>query len=134
MADSLSTYLATEIIEWLANATDVDPAPGTLYVTVEDDTDTDRSGDFTNAPAGIGSANWTTSGTTFQNDTNVNLGESTADVNNIETIAIYDGSDPSTDNLLLETPITNGPFDVADGTVLIFETGDINYDAVEETV
>jgi len=134
MTDSLSTYTAEQIVDWFANAIDIDPAPGTLYVSVEDDADTDRSGDFTNAPIGIGSANWAKSGSTFSNDTDISLGEATVDVNNVETVAIYDGSDPSTDNLLLETPIDNGPFDVADGTELIFETGDITYDAVEETV
>lgn len=133
MADSLSNYLATEIIEWLANAEDFDTAPDTLYVSVEDDTDTDLSDDLQNAPVGIGSSDWVTSDTTFKNDTDVNLGEASANLDNVETITIYDGSDPGEDNLLLETPITNGPFDVSDGTELIFESGDIEYDAVEES-
>jgi len=134
MADSLSTYLATEIIEWLAAGTAFDAAPSTLYVSVEDDTDTDRSGDFANAPVGVASADWTITGTTFDNANDINLGAASTDVNGVETITIYDGSDPGTANLLLETPITGGPYDVASGTELIFRAGDVDYDAVEETV
>jgi len=135
MTDSLSTYLATEIVEYLANATQFDTPPSTLYVSVEDDTDTDLSGSLSNAPVGVGSANWTISGTTFENDTNINLGEATTDLTNVETVAIYDGSDiGGTANLLLETPLQGGPYDVSDGTNITFETGDITYDAIEETV
>jgi hypothetical protein len=133
MADSLSQYLAGEIVDWLANATQLDTPPGTLYVSVLDDTNADLNASFPNAPVGVGSADWNRSGTQFENGVNVNLGEATQDLNNIEDIVIYDGSDPGTDNELLRTPITDGPFDVTDGTQVVFESGDITYDAVEST-
>lgn len=133
MADSFSAYLAGELVDWLANDTQLDTPPGTLYVSVLDDTNTDRSGDFQNAPTGVGSANWSRNGTAFENSADVNLGEATADVNNVEDIVVYDGADPGTANELLRTPVTNGPFDVSTGTQLIFESGDIDYDAVESS-
>lgn len=133
MADSPSNYLAGEIVDWLANDTQMDTPPGTLYVSVLDDSNTDLNPSFPNAPVGIGSANWSRSGTQFENDTDINLGEATQDLTNIEDIVIYDGSDPTTANELLRTPVNNAPFDVSQGTQVIFETGDASFDVVEST-
>lgn len=133
MADSLSTHLATQIVEYLANGTQF-PTPPTLHVSVEDTGDTDQSSNLSSAPITTAASDWTVSGTTFENANQLDFGDATADITGIESVTIYDGPDPATDNLLLESDITNGPYDVSSGTSFIIDATDLTFDAVEETL
>lgn len=132
MADSLSTALATDLIDYLAEGTQF-PEPPTLHVSVLDDTNTDRAADFANAPAAVPEGDWSTLGTTFTNSAIVDLGEATADVSGIEDIVIYDGPDPATDTELLRTPADDTPITVSTGVKLVFTPNEIDYDAIEST-
>lgn len=131
MSDALSSYLAGEIIDWLAQDDAFDAPPDTLYVSVEDATQTDRSGDLSDAPKAVASADWTRTNTAFENAVDVDLGEATADIEDVTYATIYDGADPGTANLLLSVDLDDTPFTVSEGTNLIWDGGDISFDAVE---
>jgi len=132
---AFSEYLAEELTNWLASNTAFDGSPTDLYVTVWDTSETELSGDFPNARLAVNNSNWTVtdSGASFdsrfENANELDLGEATADLQDIDRIAIYDASTGG--NLLLTTRLSDAPFDVSSGTRLKFQAGDVNFDVLE---
>lgn len=125
-----SPYLAGEIVDWMSQGVDMPTAPTDIYVTVFDDTDTERDGSLTGAraavPAGTG---WTLVGTNFENTNDVTLGEASTDINNITDVALYDAETGG--NQLARYTINEAPFTVADGSTLTFEAGELSFDVVD---
>lgn len=127
-----SAYLAGEIVDWMSQGTDADPAPSSVYVTVFDDTNTERDGSLTGAraevPAGTG---WTVTGTAFENTNDITLGEASTDINNITDVALYDAATGG--NQLARYQINEAPFTVADGSTLTFQAGELSFDVIDNT-
>lgn len=133
---SLSGYLADQITNYLANGTQFNTPPGSLWVTVWDDTGTELSSSFPNARLEVTSSGWTVtdpSGASFdsrfENANALDFGQASSDVTNVERFAVYDAQTGG--NLLLTSVIDSSPFDVSSGTALTFEAGDVSFDAVE---
>ena len=125
-----SPYLAGVIVDWMSQGTDMPTAPSDIYVTIFDDTDTERAASLTGAraavPAGTG---WTVNGTDFENTNDVTLGEASTDINNITDVALYDAETGG--NQLARYQINEAPFTVADGSTLTFEAGQLTFDIVD---
>lgn len=128
-----SVYTAGEIVNWMSQGTVATP-PSNLYLAVFDDTDTERSGDFANdrieTAAG---ADWDVVGTDFENAAEESFGEATTDVNNLVDIALFDDTLANGGNEIARYPMADTPFDVASGTTLLFEAGEITFNVVDRT-
>ena len=128
-----SVYTAGQIADWLSQGT-IDTPAADLYVAVFDDTDTERSGDFANGRVQTDAgADWDTVSTGFENATQIDFGEATVDISNLEDIAIYDDTIANGGNELARFTMTDAPFDVSTGTELIFGTGTVTFDVVDRT-
>lgn len=109
-------------------------APASLYLAVFDDTNTERSGDFTNGRVETTAAtDWTIVGTGFENAARETFGEATVDVSNLQDIALFDDTQANGGNEIARYAMTDAPFTVATGTELIFEAGNITFDVVDRT-
>jgi len=131
-----STYTASNVADWMSQGT-IDTAPNSLYIAVFDDTNTERSGDFQNdrveTTAGTDWSFADAEQTNFQNDGNIDFGEATVDVNNLEDVAIYDDTLANGGNEIARYQMNDAPFDVADGSKLVFQTNDLSFDVVQRT-
>lgn len=126
-----SVYTAEQVRDWMSQGT-VDTPPSNIYVTVFDDTGTERSSDFASARATTAAGtDWNTPGTSFENASQITLGEATADVQNIEDVALFDADTGG--NLLARYTLSDAPFDVSTGTVLLWDAGDLSFDIVDRT-
>jgi hypothetical protein len=126
-----SVYTAEQIADWMSQGT-IDGAPGSLYLAVFDDTNTERSSDFTNGRVETTAAtDWTIVGTGFENADRETFGEASVDVTNLEDIALFDAA--SGGNEIARYAMTDAPFNVSAGTELIFEAGNITFDVVDRT-
>lgn len=136
MSDSFSGYLADQLINYLANGTQFNTPPGSLWITVEDDTGTELSSSFPNARLEVTSTGWTVTDPSgaaydsrFENANTLDFGKASSDVSNIQRFVVYDAQTGG--NLLLSSVIDSAPFDVSSGTALTFEPGDASFDAIE---
>jgi hypothetical protein len=126
-----SVYTAEQVRDWMSQGTVATP-PGNIYVTVFDDTDTEQSSNFAGARATTAAGtDWATNGTQFENASQITLGEATTDVTNIQDVALYDSATGG--NLLARYTLTDAPFDVSDGTVLLWDAGNLSFDIVDRT-
>ena len=122
--------LADDIVDALFDNQATDHIPtDELYLTVFDDTDTNREDDFADAPLEVNPADWIAQGDAsgYENDNTLSLGQALSDVNNIEDAALF--AESTTDTLLLREEIDQAPFDVSEDTVLEFEAGDVSFEA-----
>jgi len=127
-----SVYLATEIAEWMSQNTQLDTPPTALWVTVFDDTDTELDGNLTGARASVSTSGaWTLTGTDFSNANQISLGEASAELTNVTDVALYDAETGG--NELARYQIDQAPFNVADGSELTFEAGELSFDVVDRT-
>ena len=127
-----SPYLAGEIVDWMSQGTAFDGAPSDLYVTVFDDTNTERDGSLTGARAAVPTdTGWTVTATSFENADDVSLGEASEDISNITDVALYDAETDG--NQLARYEINEAPFTVADGSTLTFQAGELSFDVVDNT-
>lgn len=127
-----SVYTAEQVADWMSQGTVATP-PTDLYVTVFDDTGTERASDFA-----VGGRVSTTTGTDwdivatgFENGAEVSFGEATVDVANIQDIALFDAATGG--NEIARYALSGAPFDVSDGTTLAFPAGNISFDVVDRT-
>jgi len=65
----------------------------------------------------------------FENAVEIDFGQASSDVDNINRFAVYDASTGG--NLLLTAPIDDAPFDVSIGTRVKFDTGNVSFDVIE---
>ena len=122
--------LADDIVDALFDNQATDHIPtDELYLTVFDDTDTNREDDFADAPLEVKPADWIeradVSG--YDNDVALSLGEAITDVDNIEDAALF--AESTTDTLLLREEIDDAPVSVSNGTELEFLAGDVTFEA-----
>jgi len=127
-----SAYLAGEIVDWMSQGTQLDTPPSSVWVTIFDDTDTERDGSFTGARAEVDTTSgWTKVGTDFENAAEINLGEASQTVQNITDVALYDAETGG--NQLARYTINEAPFNVSDGSQLTFQAGELSFDVVDNT-
>jgi len=127
-----SAYLAGEITDWMSQNTQLDTPPTALWVTVFDVTDTELSGNLTNARQDVStSGGWTKNGTNFQNANQISLGEASTQLTDVTDVALYDAS--AGGNLIARYTINEAPFNVANGSELTFQAGDLSFDVVDRT-
>jgi len=132
MADNFGPYLAEEIAEWLFDGVDVDASPGTVHVAIFDDTDTEVTSDFANGRVSMATSDWTENNATeYENAVDIDFGEASVDVNNIESIALYDSSTGG--NELVRANETDAPFDVSSGSSYTITAGNQTIDVLEYT-
>lgn len=128
----LSVAVAEDLAAWLTQGADFDPAPGTVYVTLFDDTGTELDGEFPEARVDTAAGeDWTQSGSYIENDTPISFGVPDADVTGIEDIALYDSASGSTE--LTRTTLDAAPVDVPAGEIYTFASGQISIDIVDVT-
>ena len=127
-----SVYTAGQIADWMSQGT-IETAPSELYVTVFDDTGTERASDF--AAGGRVSTttgtDWDIVATGFENANEVSFGEATADVSNLQDIALFDAA--SGGNEIARYAQSGAPFDVSAGTTLAFPSGNITFNVEDRT-
>lgn len=127
-----SVYTAGQIADWMSQGT-IETAPSDLYVTVFDDTGTERASDFASGgrvstTTGTG---WNIVATGFENANEVSFGEATADVTNLQDIALFDAATGG--NEIARYNLSGAPFDVSSGTTLAFPAGNISFDVQDRT-
>jgi hypothetical protein len=127
-----SAYLAGEITDWMSQNTQLDTPPTALWVTVFDTGDNELSGSLTGARASVStSGGWTKNGTNFENASQVSLGEASQQLTDVEDVALFDAETGG--NLIARYTINEAPFNVADGSELTFEAGELSFDVVDRT-
>jgi len=127
-----SAYLAGEITDWMSQNTQLDTPPASLWVTVFDDTDTELDGNLTGARAEVAApAGWTKVGTNFENANQISLGDASTQLVNVTDVALYDSETGG--NEIARYQIQQAPFNVADGSELTFEAGELTFDVVDNT-
>ena len=125
-----SPYLAGEIVDWMSQDTAFDAPPSALYVTVFDDEDTELDGNLTDARAGVSTEDgWDRTNTSFENAAQISLGDASTELTNVTDVALFDAS--SDGNLIARYEIEQAPFNVADGSELTFEAGELSFDVID---
>jgi len=126
-----SVHIAEQIRDLMSQGTVRSP-PTTVYVAVFDDTDTERSTDFQNDRVGLDAgADWAVTNTSFENGVAVDFGEALVDVNGLEDVALFDAATGGEE--LARFTMNGTPFDISQGTVLTFNTGDLTFDIIDRT-
>jgi hypothetical protein len=127
----LSVYAAGQFVDWLSQGT-IDTAPSNIYITVYDDTGTELDGDLANARASTtAGTDWTVNGTDFENTNLIDLGEATADLTNIQDVALFDAATGG--NELARYTLNDANFDLSTGSKLQFEAGQLTFDVIDRT-
>ena len=125
-----SPYLAGEIVDWMSQDTAFDDQPSALYVTVFDDDDTELDGNLTDARAEVSTADgWDRTNTSFENDDQISLGDASTELTNVTDVALFDAA--SDGNVLARYEIEQAPFNVAEGSELSFEAGELSFDVID---
>jgi len=127
-----SVYTAGQVADWMSQGT-IATAPSNLYVTVFDDTGTERASDFASGGrvSTTTGTDWSIVNTGFENANDIDFGEAVGDVNNLTEIALFDASTGG--NEIARYALSGAPFDVSDGTTLIFPAGNISFDVQDRT-
>jgi len=128
-----SVYTAAQVTDWMSQGT-IAAAPTDLYITVFDDTNTELSSDLSNARAQTSAGtdwNEDVDGGGFENANLINLGGATADLTNIQDVAIFDASTGG--NEIARYTLTDAPFDLASGSSLEFKAGKLSFDVTDRT-
>jgi len=74
---------------------------------------------------------WSIVNTGFENANDIDFGEAVGDVNNLTEIALFDAATGG--NEIARYALSGAPFDVSDGTTLIFPAGNITFDVQDRT-
>ena len=104
-------------------------SPSTVYCALFDDTDTELSSNLQNGRVGVaapGGWDLTDSGTNFDNSSEINFGEATSDLTNVQYVRLYDAN--SGGNVLAAITLDSAPIDVSSGTRVFFEAGQLTFD------
>lgn len=131
-----SVYTAQQITDWMSQAT-VASAPTNLYIALFDNTGTEVSGDFLNdRPETAAGTEWDVVGTNdtdFENNAAIEFGEASVDVDNLEDVALFDDTLANGGNEIARYQMEDAPFDVAAGSTLTFNPGDLSFDVIDRT-
>jgi hypothetical protein len=127
-----SAYLAEQIVDWMSQNTQLDTPPTALWITVYDDTNTELDANLTDARKDVTtSGGWTKNGTNFENASQISLGEASSELSNVTDVALFDAETGG--NEIARYEINEAPFNVASGSELTFEAGDLSFDVVDRT-
>jgi len=126
-----SVYTAEQVADWMSQGV-VATAPSDLYVTVRDGAGTELSSEFQNARVQTtAGTDWTITNTAFENAALIDFGEALSDVTDIQTIAIHDAETGG--NELAAYQLTDAPFDISEGSELVYEAGQVDFDIIDRT-
>ena len=126
-----SVHIAEEIRDLMSQGT-VRTPPSTVYVALFDSTDTERSTDFENDRVAVAAGSgWNVTNTSFENANVVDFGEATADVDNLEDVALFDAETDGEE--LARFQMDGTPFNIASGSTLEFPAGDLSFDIIDRT-
>jgi hypothetical protein len=111
----------------------IDAAPSNLFIALFDDTGAERSGDFASGGrvSTAAGTDWTIVSTGFENASDIQFGEATVDVTNVQDIGLFDASTGG--NEIARYTMTDAPFDVSAGTSLTFTAGNVSFDVQDRT-
>ncbi|MFP4117240.1 MAG: hypothetical protein ACLFSD_00105 [Salinivenus sp.] len=133
MSDNFSEYTAEQITEWLSQGDDMPTAPDPLYVTLYDDGGSELDGDLENGRVSTDAGtDWDEpDATSFENANDIDFGEATTDIT-VQEVAIKDADDTDgNSNVLVRGDIQDAPQDFSDGTQVLFEAGDFDFDVLD---
>ena len=126
-----SPYTAQEFANWLSQGI-IETPPENIYVTLFDTAGNELDGDFPSlrfeTDAGV---DWDSPGTDFENATIIDSGEALVDVDDIEDVALYDAETDG--NELARYTLDDAPFNVSEGTKIVFEAGELEFDVLDNT-
>lgn len=126
-----SEYTAGQVVDWMSQGTVATP-PTNLFVTVFDSSGTELDASFDNARASTTTGpDWDVTNTAFVNADEIDLGEALNDVTDVQDIALYDAETGG--NEIARYALTDNPFDVAEGSFLVFEPGEIDFNVIDRT-
>lgn len=127
-----SSYLAGQIADWMSQDSQLDTPPTSLWITVFDDTDTELDANLTGARSEVTNpAGWTLVSTGFENTNQISLGDASTQLQNVTDVALYDAETGG--NQIARYTIDQAPFNVANGSELTFEPGELSFDVVDNT-
>lgn len=127
-----SVYTAGQIADWMSQGT-INTAPSNLFIALFDDTGAERSSDFASGGrvSTAAGTDWTIVSTGFENASDIQFGEATVDVTNVQDIGLFDASTGG--NEIARYTMTDSPFDVSAGTSLTFTAGNVSFDVQDRT-
>jgi hypothetical protein len=127
-----SVYTAGQIADWMSQGT-INTAPANLFIALFDDTGAERSSDFASGGrvSTAAGTDWTIVSTGFENASDIQFGEATVDVTNVQDIGLFDASTGG--NEIARYTMTDAPFDVSAGTSLTFTAGNVSFDVQDRT-
>ena len=127
-----SVYTAEQVADFMSQGT-IETPPSELYVAVFDDTGTERSDDFASdgRVSTTTGTDWDIVETGFENANDVDFGEATTDVNNLQEIGLFDAETDG--NEIARYDLAGAPFNIAAGTTLVFPDGNITFDVQDRT-
>jgi hypothetical protein len=127
-----SVYTAGQIADWMSQGT-INTAPSNLFIALFDDTGAERSSDFASGGrvSTAAGTDWTIVSTGFENASDIQFGEATVDVTNVQDIGLFDASTGG--NEIARYTMTDAPFDVSAGTSLTFTAGNVSFDVQDRT-
>lgn len=135
MTSDWGADFAAELTDYLSQGVDLPTAPGTVYVTLYDDTGTELNADLQNGRVAVttGAGFNEPTPTSFENANQVDFGEVTAgSVITVDEFAIKDAdADDATATELVRAKITDNPQKFADKTQVFFDPGELTVDVLE---
>jgi len=132
MTNDFHPDTAADIADYLSQGVDMPTAPGTIYVSLYDDTGTELNGSLQNGRVSTtAGTDWTITNTAFENTNQIDFGEATADITVQEvSLKIADDTDTNT-TVLVKGDIASAPQDFANGTQVLFEAGAFDFDVLD---
>lgn len=132
MTNDFGADFATDITEMFSAGTQVPAPPGTVYVTLYDDTGTELDGDLANGRVGVSTGSgWTKTNTAFENAAEIDFGEAASDIT-VQEFAIKDADDTDANaNEYFRADIDSAPQDFTSGTRVFFAAGELNVDILD---
>lgn len=135
MTNDFGADFAADIADYFITGTDVPAPPATVYVTLYDDGGTELNGSLQNGrvPLTIGTdLVQGADATQFENGSEVDFGEATADIT-VQEIAIKDqDADDATALEFFRRDITGAPQDFATQTRVFFSAGDLSFNILDQ--
>lgn len=131
--------LSVSLADELTDAVFKDTAPtiqpvANVYVTLFDDQGNELNGDLSNGRVQTSPSDWNkVTSNSVDNATQVDFGEALTDITNVQDVALYDSDSGGSNNELARYTLTDAPFDIASGSSVFFEAGDLTFDVIDRT-
>jgi len=137
MTNDFGQDFAQELAEYFSAGTDVTAPPGTVYVTLYDDTGSELNGDLQNGRVGVSPGSGWDQGadaTEFENANEINFGDNTSGSTiTVQEFAIKDSDNTDTNALeYFRADVQNAPQDFSDGTRVFFAAGELSVNVLDQ--